>query len=316
MSRVKGSRWTIEELKEAFKDKGMELLEDEFRGVDKKYRAICVCGREYTPNAGSVLKGHQCLGCRKDKRTKKFKLSHVKKEMERLGYKVLDDEYHGSHTPMKVLCPQCGKEDYKSLDNARRKQICKKCAHENNSGERNPAWRFDITQEEREQQREGAEHREWRVKVFERDNYTCQLCFSHGSSLEAHHIAPFSLNRKKRTDIENGATLCKPCHAALHKNFKLENMNLHTFSVYKNNQTSLGNKTHLKENLKIGSSFEEHKDSLYFLNGVNDIMRPYLNNKSLRVYSYYFKGDEWVALINTQQDTVLEVRNTLPPQYM
>lgn len=57
------------------------------------------------------------------------------------------------------------------------------------------------------------EYKEWRKSVFERDNYTCVLCGNNRSGeLNADHIKPFYLYPKLRLEINNGRTLCKPCH--------------------------------------------------------------------------------------------------------
>jgi len=61
--------------------------------------------------------------------------------------------------------------------------------------------------------RASREYKEWRKKVFNRDNYTCVLCNdSNGGNLEADHIKDFALFPKLRLDINNGRTLCKSCH--------------------------------------------------------------------------------------------------------
>jgi len=69
----------------------------------------------------------------------------------------------------------------------------------------------------RKQIMERSEYKEWRRKVFERDNYTCQICKDkngngHTVKFEAHHIKPFVTYIKLRFDVDNGVTLCRDCH--------------------------------------------------------------------------------------------------------
>jgi len=54
----------------------------------------------------------------------------------------------------------------------------------------------------------------WRTAVFERDDYTCQNCNEKGGYLNADHIKPFSLYPDLRFELNNGRTLCVPCHKA------------------------------------------------------------------------------------------------------
>jgi len=67
-------------------------------------------------------------------------------------------------------------------------------------------------------------YRQWRIKVFERDNWTCQNCglrchIGLGKSvyLEPHHIKSWTYYPKLRYEVSNGITLCKECHKLLLK---------------------------------------------------------------------------------------------------
>ena len=58
--------------------------------------------------------------------------------------------------------------------------------------------------------RTGLEWKRWRQAIFERDEYTCQICGAHnengiGKTIELHpdHIMPFALFPKLRFDISN-----------------------------------------------------------------------------------------------------------------
>src|SRR6266851_443116 len=65
------------------------------------------------------------------------------------------------------------------------------------------------------------EHREWREKVFRRDDYTCRNCGARngmGKSvyLHAHHIRPVADEPSAAYDIDNGLTFCVECHRTHH----------------------------------------------------------------------------------------------------
>lgn len=74
-----------------------------------------------------------------------------------------------------------------------------------------------IDRAEKTEFRNGLEYKKWRLAVFERDCFTCQSCGKSGGKLNAHHIERYRSNIERRTDINNGITLCEKCHRELHK---------------------------------------------------------------------------------------------------
>lgn len=56
------------------------------------------------------------------------------------------------------------------------------------------------------------EYKKWRNDVFTRDDWTCKNCFRKGGYLEAHHIKSWAKFPELRFIVNNGLTLCLPCH--------------------------------------------------------------------------------------------------------
>lgn len=62
---------------------------------------------------------------------------------------------------------------------------------------------------------------EWKEiakKCYKRDKYMCRSCGKKGGVLNAHHMIPYSISKDNR--LINLITLCVPCHAKEHNNFK------------------------------------------------------------------------------------------------
>jgi len=78
-------------------------------------------------------------------------------------------------------------------------------------GENNPNWKGGVSSEN-EKFRKTTVYKNWRIAVFERDDYTCQACGNRGGKLHADHELPFAEFPDLRLEILNGRTLCVPCH--------------------------------------------------------------------------------------------------------
>ena len=101
---------------------------------------------------------------------------------------------------------------------------------EDNYNYKNPKDRISLLNK---QIRKLPKYLEWRIQIFNRDNFTCQYCSVKGVCLEAHHIISmaelvnkYNINTKEKAlscnalwDLNNGITLCKECHSKT-KNYK------------------------------------------------------------------------------------------------
>ncbi len=132
---------------------------------------------------------------------------------------VLSKAGRNEHRKTLWLCLcDCGTEKTIIGDSLRngRTQSCgclqRELASKRYKGENGSNWQGGISSEN-ELLRASSEYKQWRTSVFERDNYTCQMCGDDkGGNLEAHHLFPFSDYDILRLEVYNGQTLCKDCH--------------------------------------------------------------------------------------------------------
>jgi len=81
-------------------------------------------------------------------------------------------------------------------------------------GEKNVNWKGGISSKNRKIRRLYI-WKEWREKVFKRDDYTCQICGERGKELHPNHIKKFADFPDIRFVTNNGITLCSICHTTL-----------------------------------------------------------------------------------------------------
>jgi 5-methylcytosine-specific restriction endonuclease McrA len=110
-------------------------------------------------------------------------------------------------------CQECG-TDFSVPHH--RKDTARFCSHECSARFRDEGKRTAA-----KKVRQSAAYRTWRDAVFARDGYVCVQCGDRNYEgrgqtviLQADHIKPFALYPGLRLDVNNGRTLCVPCHRA------------------------------------------------------------------------------------------------------
>lgn len=137
---------------------------------------------------------------------KKLSPEHLRRRMEgqsgikhpRLGKK------HSTETKIKIGMKSLGRTH--TLES--RLKLSEKTKGANGSN-----WKGGLT-EISQIIRCSARYKIWREAVFKRDNWTCVICSKKGGNLNADHIKKFADYPELRFSIDNGRTLCVPCHKA------------------------------------------------------------------------------------------------------
>lgn len=96
-------------------------------------------------------------------------------------------------------------------------QKAKRCRkHSYNTGVKHHNWVSDRSKLVRytgKKERTSSMYREWRIRVWERDNYKCRIADNNcNGKIEAHHILSWRDFVELRYEINNGITLCHAHH--------------------------------------------------------------------------------------------------------
>lgn len=202
----------------------------ECQGLARRNRVFVkckYCGHEFevvksrTKYCENIFCGNECFS--------KY-LSETRTGENNHNYRRVEVECSGCSTPIKIHEHRLKHHKY---------HFCSKDCYKANigkfvSGENNPFWNPDLSDEERINRRiNNSAHKEWRKRVFERDNYTCQCCGDNsGGNLNAHHILNYSEYEDLRYDINNGITLCEDCHFEFHLVFGFRNNNKEQLEIF------------------------------------------------------------------------------------
>lgn len=92
------------------------------------------------------------------------------------------------------------------------------------SGSDHPMWKGGLAKSRQARYKE-PEYISWVNACLKRDNYTCQKCgvrngLGKAIILNVHHKIHYWERPDLAYDLDNGITLCKPCHQKAHKGMK------------------------------------------------------------------------------------------------
>jgi len=198
-------------------------IEDLPKGSGQEVKVKCdICGEIVPKKYQNYINEHNksgmdiCNECRIKNYSSKifekygvntiFKLDYIKEKIKATNLERYGTEYYTQSSDMKNKKINTSLKKYGTNYPIQSSSIKEKF-----TGKNSPRWKGGITSKNKKI-RNSLQYKKWRIAVFERDNYTCQVCNKRGGEIQAHHIEGFSDNEKLRFDINNGMTMCKEHH--------------------------------------------------------------------------------------------------------
>ena len=244
---------------------------DSVRNNHSYWKVKCDCGVEKVLQGHLLTSGHsQSCGCLQREIVSKPKSEEHKRKIREgnKGKMVSEDtkikmskaaegRVCSEETCRKISESHKGKYDGKNNPFYGRKHSIESRKKISKAGIGNKYnWKFDKTDEERQDDRSYPEYAEWRNLVYERDNYTCQKCDIPHGKLNAHHVESYSTNKELRLDINNGITLCKKCHKEFHHRYGKSGNTRIQLDEFLNNKQTLATET------KFSAAFSKEMEEL------------------------------------------------------
>lgn len=142
-----------------------------------------------------------------EKKCKCGKIFHVKQSLDRIvscsrscgqsGKTTSSKQKHAAHKTAITFLPKFSK-GHKPWNKGLKGFL---------SGENHYNWKGGGTKLERQKFRD-----QMQKTIFERDDYTCQMCLVRGGTLQVDHIQSWADYADLRFEISNCRTLCMACH--------------------------------------------------------------------------------------------------------
>lgn len=125
-----GRRKAFEEVKSAFANAGLTLLEIEYKNSSTLMKCRCKCGREFETFYSTVQQGGgSCPACAGNE---KYTYDQVKTAFEEAGCVLLSSDYESAHGKLEYIC-SCGGASTVCFANFRHGNRCKQCQARNSA---------------------------------------------------------------------------------------------------------------------------------------------------------------------------------------
>lgn len=189
-------KFTYEEVKQAFEERGYELLEQEYINTRVKMRFRCPIhpNDEQSTTFDNLIRGKTgCICCS----GKKYSIDNVKSEFEKRGYQLLETSYNNSSSKMKYRClkhpDKVNKIEFYALLNG---NGCPHCYNQIKSkwysGDNNPNWNGGITSLSMAL-RECTKN--WKYRTLIKYDFRCAVTGERTNDLQIHHTESFAAIR-------------------------------------------------------------------------------------------------------------------------
>jgi hypothetical protein len=204
----------------------------EYKGAREFIDVRCkTCNYEWSPLADSLLHGHGCMRCTRGwYQTNEEFQSKVDKvhngNIQVSGFVKYD-------RTVDAKCLVCEHEWSPMPNNLLDGHGCKECYFKSVRGSNHHFWNPDLTDEDRLYMRREEGYTTWVRDVYKKDSYTCQCCGYRKGELNAHHLYNYTDHPELRTDVNNGVTLCVPCHTKFHNRYGKRNNTPEQFYEFK-----------------------------------------------------------------------------------
>jgi len=237
-------KFLLEDIQKRLKSTKITIV-GPYYDMNSKTEFKCYCGNHFFCAPKNILgKYTKSCGCfRKESLSNRCLIDLSKKDNKQYGRLTLLKLLPEKGIQRKYLCEcLCGKVisvrgcnlksgQTQSCGCFKNEQVSKNM--KNKIGYKNSSYNPNLTEQDRIDRRNLPELRQWRVLVFKRDNYTCQICGNRSCNLNAHHLDGWHWCKERRFDLSNGVTLCSKCHKDYHSKYGRKNNTEQQFIEFK-----------------------------------------------------------------------------------